>query len=45
MQAALPPRSFVSGTCALLSAVETRCGDGLDDDGDCLVDGDDPDCG
>ncbi len=40
-----PPRTFVDVCCELIPDVETLCDDGLDDDGDCLVDLDDPDCG
>ena len=39
-----PPRSFVNICCELIPDLETLCDDGLDGDGDCLVDGDDPDC-
>jgi hypothetical protein len=40
-----PPRTFVEVTCDALSDVETECKNGRDDDEDCLVDLDDPDCG
>lgn len=40
-----PLRTFAYVDCALLAVAEVECGDGLDDDGDCLIDLDDPDCG
>ncbi len=40
-----PLRTFAYIDCALLSVSEELCGDGEDDDGDCLIDLDDPDCG
>lgn len=40
-----PLRTFAYVDCALLDVTEVDCGDGLDDDGDCLIDLDDPDCG
>lgn len=43
-QADPPPRTFVDLCCELIPDVETLCDDGLDGDGDCLVDLEDPDC-
>jgi len=39
-----PLRTFVNICCSLIPDVETLCDDGIDGDGDCLVDLDDPDC-
>lgn len=39
-----PPRSFVDICCTLAPTTEQSCGEGLDSDEDCLVDGEDPDC-
>jgi hypothetical protein len=35
---------FIQVACAVHPTIEGCCADGLDDDGDCLVDLDDPDC-
>lgn len=43
-QADPPPRSFLDVCCSLIPERETRCDDGEDEDGDCLVDLEDPDC-
>ncbi len=39
-----PPRSFATVACSLIYPDELTCGDGLDNDQDCLVDSDDPCC-
>ena len=39
-----PPRTFADGRCAIISATEQLCSDGKDNDEDCLIDEDDPDC-
>jgi hypothetical protein len=39
-----PPRSFVVFSCYTISPTESLCNDGVDNDEDCLVDLDDPDC-
>lgn len=43
-QADPPPRTFVNVCCSVIPERETRCDDGEDGDGDCLVDLEDPDC-
>jgi len=40
-----PPRSRIQAWCAALPAAEEQCDDGKDNDEDCLVDEEDPDCG
>jgi hypothetical protein len=39
-----PPNSFAEVTCETVPEREASCYDGEDDDEDCLVDLDDPDC-
>lgn len=39
-----PPRSFSEVSCVQISKTEQLCNDGVDNDEDCLVDMDDPDC-
>ena len=39
-----PPRSFAEVGCEYISQVEQLCNDGQDNDEDCFVDADDPDC-
>jgi hypothetical protein len=39
-----PPRSFAEVSCVQIPGAETTCDDGLDNDEDCLIDGEDPDC-
>jgi hypothetical protein len=39
-----PPRTFVNVACTQISQTEQLCNDGRDNDEDCLVDQDDPDC-
>jgi hypothetical protein len=39
-----PPRTFADGRCAIIPIHEQLCSDGKDNDEDCLVDEDDPDC-
>jgi hypothetical protein len=39
-----PPRTFADGRCAIVPLEEHLCTDGKDNDDDCLVDEDDPDC-
>jgi hypothetical protein len=39
-----PPRSRIQAWCTPLPVIEAQCDDGQDNDEDCLVDGDDPDC-
>jgi hypothetical protein len=39
-----PPRSFAEVSCAKIPQTEETCDDGLDNDEDCLVDEEDPDC-
>ena len=40
----LPPRSITTAYCDAVTPVEYHCTDGLDNDGDCLTDAEDPDC-
>ncbi|MDY0001346.1 MAG: hypothetical protein RBU30_08645 [Polyangia bacterium] len=40
-----PPRTFAELTCDAIPATETNCYDGRDEDEDCLMDLNDPDCG
>jgi len=42
---AMPPRSVIYAACNAVAATEMHCADGEDNDGDCLVDSGDPDCG
>jgi len=39
-----PPRTFAEVSCRGIEATETQCADGVDNDQDCLIDSDDPDC-
>ncbi len=39
-----PPRTSYSVSCSGYAPYEQLCNDGIDDDGDCLIDADDPDC-
>ena len=39
-----PPRSFVYFDCLPLPQYEYLCNDGIDNDEDCLIDAEDPDC-
>lgn len=41
----LPPRSMTSVACNAVTQTEYHCNDGQDNDGDCLTDAEDPDCG
>jgi hypothetical protein len=41
---AMPPRSLTHVTCLSVTSTELLCSDGQDNDGDCLVDLEDPDC-
>lgn len=39
-----PPRSFSEVACVQIAQHEQLCNDGVDNDEDCLIDADDPDC-
>lgn len=39
-----PPRTFADGRCSLIPIKEQLCNDGVDNDEDCLIDENDPDC-
>lgn len=39
-----PPRTYAEVRCDLTSLREVQCDDGRDNDEDCLLDGEDPDC-
>jgi hypothetical protein len=39
-----PPRTFAEVSCLGIEATETQCADGVDNDQDCLIDSEDPDC-
>jgi hypothetical protein len=38
------PRTFADGRCAIIPITEELCSDGRDNDEDCLIDEEDPDC-